>query len=144
MPFGPVLKPRSCRGLQEFESVTLARNVTNSLRLFATGEQPARKIYGGILRRLCGPALGYFITCGPKHFEYLIAVYVEHDHTERPHQALGNLPLGVRWATLLRANQMLWSATRDFSSVRSFCHTYFPNPLSRISFGYSTAVHYCH
>ncbi|WP_339909515.1 integrase core domain-containing protein [Symmachiella dynata] len=38
-------------------------------------------------------ALDYFIAIGPKHFDYLISEYVDHYHMERPHQALGNLPL---------------------------------------------------
>ena len=37
--------------------------------------------------------LDYFIAIGPKHFDYLISEYVEHYHTERPHQAMGNVPL---------------------------------------------------
>jgi putative transposase len=27
---------------------------------------------------------------GEKHFDYLVREYVEHYHTERPHQGLGN------------------------------------------------------
>ena len=31
---------------------------------------------------------------GEKHLDYLVREYVEHYHTERPHQGLGNVPLG--------------------------------------------------
>ena len=30
---------------------------------------------------------------GERHFDYLVKEYVEHYHTERPHQALENRPL---------------------------------------------------
>ena len=42
-------------------------------------------------------ALDYFIVFGEQHFDYLIAEYVEHYHTERPHQAKGNKPLTGDW-----------------------------------------------
>ncbi len=38
-------------------------------------------------------ALNCFIAFGPKHFNYLISEFVEHYHTEGPHQAVGNVPL---------------------------------------------------
>tara|TARA_R100000789_G_C3021579_1_gene153621 strand:- start:89 stop:712 length:624 start_codon:yes stop_codon:yes gene_type:complete len=31
------------------------------------------------------------------HFDYLVSEYVEHYHTERPHQAMGNVPLTGDW-----------------------------------------------
>jgi putative transposase len=34
--------------------------------------------------------LDHFLVFGEKHFDYLIREYVEHYHTERPHQGLGN------------------------------------------------------
>jgi len=34
--------------------------------------------------------LDYFLIFGEKHFDYLVKEYVEHYHTERPHQGLGN------------------------------------------------------
>lgn len=37
--------------------------------------------------------LDKFILFGPEHMDYLIGEYVEHYHTERPHQAKGNAPL---------------------------------------------------
>jgi putative transposase len=37
--------------------------------------------------------LDHFIVFGRRHLDYLISEYVEHYHTERPHQAKGNLPL---------------------------------------------------
>jgi len=36
--------------------------------------------------------LDHFIVLGETHLRYLIAEYVAHYHTERPHLALGNLP----------------------------------------------------
>src|SRR4029079_11124746 len=35
----------------------------------------------------------HFIVCGERHFDYLVKEYVEHYHTERPHQSLGNVTL---------------------------------------------------
>jgi len=35
----------------------------------------------------------HFIVCGERHFDYLVKEYVEHYHTERPHQSKGNVPL---------------------------------------------------
>jgi len=37
--------------------------------------------------------LDHFVAFGPEHMDYLIQQYVEHYHTERPHQAKENLPL---------------------------------------------------
>ena len=34
--------------------------------------------------------LDHFLIFGEKHFDYLVREYVEHYHTERPHQGLGN------------------------------------------------------
>ena len=40
--------------------------------------------------------LDHFLVFGEKHLDYLVREYVEHYHTERPHQGLGNLRLGER------------------------------------------------
>ena len=34
--------------------------------------------------------LDHFLVFGDKHLDYLVREYVEHCHTERPHQGLGN------------------------------------------------------
>jgi putative transposase len=34
--------------------------------------------------------MDHFLIFGEKHFDYLVKEYVEHYHTERPHQGLGN------------------------------------------------------
>jgi putative transposase len=34
--------------------------------------------------------LDHFLVFGEKHFDYLVREYIEHYHTERPHQGLGN------------------------------------------------------
>ena len=34
--------------------------------------------------------MDHFLVFGEKHFDYLVKEYIEHYHTERPHQALGN------------------------------------------------------
>jgi putative transposase len=34
--------------------------------------------------------MDHFLIFGEKHFDYLVREYVEHYHTERPHQGLGN------------------------------------------------------
>lgn len=41
--------------------------------------------------------LDWFIAFVKQHFDYLIDEYVEHYLTERPHQALGNVPLTGDW-----------------------------------------------
>ena len=39
--------------------------------------------------------LDHFLVFGEKHFDYLVREYVEHYHTERPHQGLNNkVPVG--------------------------------------------------
>jgi len=40
--------------------------------------------------------LDHFLVFGEKHFDYLVREYVEHYHTERPHQSLGNRTLAER------------------------------------------------
>jgi putative transposase len=37
--------------------------------------------------------LDHFLVFGEKHLDYLVREYVEHYHTERPHQGLGNRPV---------------------------------------------------
>jgi hypothetical protein len=37
-----------------------------------------------------------FLVFGEKHFDYIAKEYVEHYHTERPHQGLGNRMIGER------------------------------------------------
>jgi putative transposase len=37
--------------------------------------------------------LDHFLVFGEKHFDYLVWEYLEHYHTERPHQGLGNRTL---------------------------------------------------
>ena len=37
--------------------------------------------------------LDHFLVFGARHLYYLIGEYVEHHHTERPHQGKGNVPL---------------------------------------------------
>src|SRR5829696_6439895 len=40
--------------------------------------------------------LDHFLMFGEKHLDYLVKEYVEHYHTERPHQGLGNRTIGER------------------------------------------------
>jgi putative transposase len=40
--------------------------------------------------------LDHFLVFGEKHLDYLIREYVEHYHTERPHQSLGNRTIAER------------------------------------------------
>ena len=42
-------------------------------------------------------ALDHFIVFGEQHFDYLVSEYVEHYHSERPHQAMGHRPLTGEW-----------------------------------------------
>jgi hypothetical protein len=37
--------------------------------------------------------LDKFIICDPGHMDHLVREYVEHYHTERPHQGKENVPL---------------------------------------------------
>jgi hypothetical protein len=43
------------------------------------------------LRREC---LDHFVPVGLNHLDHLVTEYLEHYHEERPHQGLGNRPLG--------------------------------------------------
>lgn len=45
----------------------------------------------------------HFIVCGKRHFDYLVKEYVDHYHTERPQQGLGNVPLRMHTAPLWRS-----------------------------------------
>ena len=42
------------------------------------------------IRSLKDECLNHFMPIGSKHLDYLIAEYIEHYHTERPHQGIGN------------------------------------------------------
>lgn len=39
--------------------------------------------------------LDHFIVFGKKHLDHLVREYLIHYHTERPHQGVGNVPLGL-------------------------------------------------
>jgi putative transposase len=39
--------------------------------------------------------LDHFLVFSKRHFDYLVQEYMEHYHTERPHQALGNRPIHI-------------------------------------------------
>lgn len=41
--------------------------------------------------------LSYFMVFGKKHFDYLVASYLDYYHEQRPHQSLGNRPLRGDW-----------------------------------------------
>ena len=43
------------------------------------------------LRREC---LDHFVPVGLGHLDHLVSEYLEHYHNERPHQGVGNRPLG--------------------------------------------------
>ena len=45
------------------------------------------------LGQVIGPGLKHLITI----VSYLVSEYVEHYHSERPHQAKGNVPLSGDW-----------------------------------------------
>lgn len=45
-------------------------------------------------------ALDHFIVFGEQHFDYLVSEYVEHYHTERTHQAMGNVLLTGTWSEM--------------------------------------------
>jgi putative transposase len=38
--------------------------------------------------------LDHFIVCSEKHLRHLLSEFLAHYHEERPHQGLGNVPLG--------------------------------------------------
>jgi putative transposase len=57
--------------------------------------------------------LDHFLIFGEKHFDYLVREYVEHYHTERPHQGLGNqLVTGEPPPALLVSNNHIEYRTR--------------------------------
>ena len=37
--------------------------------------------------------LDQFVVLGERHLDHLVREFVEHYHTERPHQGVGNVPL---------------------------------------------------
>jgi len=48
--------------------------------------------------------LDHFVVCGRRHLDHLLREYLEHYHCERPHQAVGNVPLRASPVALARAS----------------------------------------
>ena len=69
--------------------VTVRKNSIRAPNLQAHIEQ--------FIQSLQREALDHFIVFGEQHFDYLISEYAEHCHIERPHQALGNVPITGDW-----------------------------------------------
>lgn len=82
-------------------------------------------------------ALDYFIVFGEDHLHHIVSEFVNYYHTVRPHQGLGNLPLGTdvpekqtndveseeivcrRSAQALRANRRVAESDRQFEAITS-------------------------
>jgi putative transposase len=55
----------------------------------------------------------HFLAFGEKHFDYLVKEYIEHYHTERPHQGLGNrVVIGELPPARLDSNDTVFCQTR--------------------------------
>jgi hypothetical protein len=66
--------------------------------------------------------LNHFLVFGEKHFDYLMREYVEHYHTERPHQGLGNVLLNAEpppdaVASDVRCNARLGGLLKSYYGV---------------------------
>jgi putative transposase len=48
----------------------------------------------GFVQTVRQECLDHFIVCSEKHLRHLLSEFLAHYHEERPHQGLGNVPLG--------------------------------------------------
>jgi putative transposase len=62
--------------------------------------------------------LDHFLVFGEKHFDFLVREYVEHYHTERPHQGLGNILLSgeppPEFANVIRCRSRLGGLLKHY------------------------------
>ena len=73
---------------RQFDETLAARGVqAKRLAIRATNTNAFVERFIQALQVEC---LDHFLVFGEKHLDYLVREYVEHYHTERPHQALGN------------------------------------------------------
>ena len=64
----------------------------------------------------------HFLVFGEKHFDYLAREYVEHYHTERPHQGLGNIVLAAEPPPDISRLLVKCSATRLGGLLKHYRH----------------------
>lgn len=91
LPVGQVLRDRDSKFSKAFDNVFMERQITVKRIAFrAPNMQAYVERWVQSLKQEC---LDWFIVFGKQHFDHLISEYVEHYLTERPHQAVGNVPL---------------------------------------------------
>ncbi|MEX0725748.1 MAG: integrase core domain-containing protein [Planctomycetaceae bacterium] len=95
IPSTILMRDRDCMYSQGFDEVLKAqgidvkRNVFRSPNLNAYVER--------FIQSLQQECLDHFIVFGEKHFDHLVAEYVDYYLHARPHQALENVPLTGEW-----------------------------------------------
>jgi putative transposase len=89
-----VLHDRDSKFFGSFQTVLRRQSVTPvSLQIRSPNMNAYAERFIQTLQHEC---LDHFVACGTKHLDYLVREFVEHDHTERPHQGLENrAPFGT-------------------------------------------------
>ncbi len=73
---------------REFDDIAAARGV--NVRRLAFRSPNLHAFVERFIQSLQVECLNHFLAFGEKHLDYLVREFVEHYHTERPHQGLGN------------------------------------------------------
>jgi putative transposase len=93
LPVGIVTRANDCNYRQPFDKVFIRRGIKMMPLAFRAPNLNA--FVERFIQSIQVECLDHFLVFGEKHFDYLVREYVEHYHTERPHQGLGKVLLNA-------------------------------------------------
>jgi len=89
-----LLRDRDTKFSKEFDDLFRKRGfIVQKLPFMSPNMNSYAESWVGTVKREC---LNHFIVFGERHLRYLLAEYVKHYNTTRPHSSVGNMPLGYK------------------------------------------------
>jgi putative transposase len=106
LPAVVLLRDRDCKFTDAFDGTieTAGTRVQNTSFRAPNMNAYAERFVQAIQQE----CLDKFIAFGTEHMDHLIGEYVEHDHTERPHQAMGTAPLAGGTTDVTAEGEIMW------------------------------------